>query len=106
MTNLHLGGARGDLAALRAARFPGSETTVDGTWGFDAPDWSPGARVGVCVGGVGFFSSTASRADPAHLGPLAAGGAVVPVRPALPGWSAMSGLAQAAVPSARTVDCG
>lgn len=45
---------------LFAARFPGSETTADGTWTFDAPDLVTGlAAVGyhtVCVGGVGFFN--------------------------------------------------
>jgi arylsulfatase A-like enzyme len=43
-----------------AARFPGSETTGDGTWVFDAADLPGGlARAGyhtVCVGGVGFFN--------------------------------------------------
>jgi hypothetical protein len=45
---------------LFAARFPGSETTGEGTWVFDAPDFVTGlAAVGyhtVCVGGVGFFN--------------------------------------------------
>ncbi len=45
---------------LFAATFPGSETTADGTWVFDAPDLPAGlARAGyhtVCVGGVGFFN--------------------------------------------------
>jgi hypothetical protein len=45
---------------LFAARFPGSETTTEGTWVFDAPDLVSGlAAVGyqtVCVGGVGFFN--------------------------------------------------
>jgi arylsulfatase A-like enzyme len=45
---------------LFAATFPGSETTADGTWVFDAPDLPGGlARAGyhtVCVGGVGFFN--------------------------------------------------
>ncbi|GAA2584507.1 hypothetical protein GCM10010411_16520 [Actinomadura fulvescens] len=43
-----------------AGRFPGSETTGDGTWTFDAADLPAGlAAVGyhtVCVGGVGFFN--------------------------------------------------
>jgi Sulfatase len=43
-----------------AARFPGSETTSDGTWVFDAADLPGGlAKAGyhtVCVGGVGFFN--------------------------------------------------
>jgi arylsulfatase A-like enzyme len=43
-----------------AARFPGSETTGDGTWVFDAADLPTGlAKAGyhtVCVGGVGFFN--------------------------------------------------
>jgi hypothetical protein len=43
-----------------AARFPGSESTVDGTWVFDAPDivtalGAKGYRT-VCLGGVGFFN--------------------------------------------------
>jgi hypothetical protein len=43
-----------------AARFPGSESTVDGTWVFDAPDIvtalaADGYRT-VCLGGVGFFN--------------------------------------------------
>ena len=45
---------------LFAARFPGSETTVDGTFVFDAPDIVSGfAAAGyatVCIGGVGFFN--------------------------------------------------
>lgn len=45
---------------LFAARFPGSETTVDGTFVFDAPDLVTGfAGLGyatVCIGGVGFFN--------------------------------------------------
>ncbi len=45
---------------LFAARFPGSETTGDGTWVFDAADLPHGlAQAGyhtVCVGGVGFFN--------------------------------------------------
>jgi hypothetical protein len=45
---------------LFAARFPGSESTVEGTWAFDAPDLVTGlAQVGyhtACVGGVGFFN--------------------------------------------------
>jgi Sulfatase len=43
-----------------AAAFPGSESTVDGTWVFDAPDVVTAlGGVGyhtVCVGGVGFFN--------------------------------------------------
>lgn len=43
-----------------AARFPGSETTSDETWVFDAADLPTGlAKAGyhtVCVGGVGFFN--------------------------------------------------
>lgn len=43
-----------------AARFPGSESTVDGTWEFDAPDVVTAlAGAGyhtVCLGGVGFFN--------------------------------------------------
>jgi arylsulfatase A-like enzyme len=43
-----------------AARFPGSETTSEGTWVFDAADLPGGlAKEGyhtVCVGGVGFFN--------------------------------------------------
>jgi hypothetical protein len=43
-----------------AARFPGSESTVDGTWVFDAPEIvsalrSHGYRT-ICLGGVGFFN--------------------------------------------------
>jgi arylsulfatase A-like enzyme len=45
---------------LFAARFPGSESTGDQTWVFDAPDVVTAlAKAGyhtVCVGGVGFFS--------------------------------------------------
>ncbi|MFI6516120.1 STM4013/SEN3800 family hydrolase [Spirillospora sp. NPDC050679] len=45
---------------LFAAAFPGSETTAEGTWRFDAADLPTGlARAGyhtVCVGGVGFFN--------------------------------------------------
>ncbi|MBO0870753.1 MAG: STM4013/SEN3800 family hydrolase [Micromonosporaceae bacterium] len=45
---------------LFAARFPGSQSTSDGTWVFDAPDVVTAlAGVGyhtVCVGGVGFFN--------------------------------------------------
>ncbi|MCP2329521.1 hypothetical protein HDA40_008028 [Hamadaea flava] len=45
---------------LFAARFPGSETTADGTWVFDTPDVVGGlAAAGyhtVCLGGVGFFN--------------------------------------------------
>jgi hypothetical protein len=43
-----------------AARFPGSESTVEGTWVFDAPDVVTAlAGAGyhtVCLGGVGFFN--------------------------------------------------
>ncbi len=43
-----------------AAQFPGSETTSEGTWVFDAADLPGGlAKEGyhtVCVGGVGFFN--------------------------------------------------
>ncbi|MFC9972888.1 STM4013/SEN3800 family hydrolase [Spirillospora sp. NPDC127200] len=46
---------------LFAAAFPGSETTAEGTWRFDAADLPTGlARAGyhtVCVGGVGFFNN-------------------------------------------------
>lgn len=45
---------------LYAAAFPGSESTGDDTWTFDAPDVVTGlAKAGyhtVCVGGVGFFN--------------------------------------------------
>jgi arylsulfatase A-like enzyme len=45
---------------LFAARFPGSESTGDGTWVFDGPDLVTGlAAAGyhtACVGGVGFFN--------------------------------------------------
>ncbi|MCW2935235.1 MAG: hypothetical protein JWM19_6197 [Actinomycetia bacterium] len=45
---------------LFAARFPGSETTSDGTWVFDAADLPHGLALAgyhtVCVGGVGFFN--------------------------------------------------
>ncbi|MEV6522655.1 STM4013/SEN3800 family hydrolase [Longispora sp. NPDC051575] len=45
---------------LFAAAFPGSESTTDGTWVFDAPDLVTGlSRAGyhtVCLGGVGFFN--------------------------------------------------
>jgi arylsulfatase A-like enzyme len=45
---------------LFAARFPGSETTTDGTWVFDAADLPTAlAAAGyhtACVGGVGFFN--------------------------------------------------
>ncbi len=50
----------GPHARLFAARFPGSETTADGTWVFDAPDLVAGlADAGyhtLCLGGVGFFN--------------------------------------------------
>lgn len=45
---------------LFAARFPGSVSTAEGTWVFDAPDLVTGlAAVGyhtLCLGGVGFFN--------------------------------------------------
>jgi hypothetical protein len=45
---------------LFAACFPGSETTGERTWVFDAPDIATGlAQAGyhtICVGGVGFFN--------------------------------------------------
>ncbi|MFC6884005.1 MULTISPECIES: STM4013/SEN3800 family hydrolase [Actinomadura] len=45
---------------LFAGRFPGSETTADGTWTYDAADLPSGlAKAGyhtACVGGVGFFN--------------------------------------------------
>jgi hypothetical protein len=45
---------------LFAARFPGSETTGEGTWQFDAADLPAGLALAgyhtVCVGGVGFFN--------------------------------------------------
>lgn len=45
---------------LFAARFPGSETTTDDTFVFDAPDVVTGlAQSGyhtICIGGVGFFN--------------------------------------------------
>jgi arylsulfatase A-like enzyme len=50
----------GTHARLFAARFPGSESTMDGTWVFDGPDLVTGlAAAGyhtACVGGVGFFN--------------------------------------------------
>lgn len=43
-----------------AARFPGSESTVDGTWVFDAPDLVTALNDSgyhtLCLGGVGFFN--------------------------------------------------
>src|SRR5690348_3024335 len=49
---------------LFAARFPGSETTTEATFVFDAPDIVTGlAKLGyhtICIGGVGFFN----RASP------------------------------------------
>jgi hypothetical protein len=52
--------APGPHPRLFAATFPGSESTMDGTWVFDAPDLITGlAAAGyhtVCVGGVGFFN--------------------------------------------------
>lgn len=54
------GGRAGRQQRLFAARFPGSETTGERTWVFDAPDLVTALRdVGyhtVCVGGVGFFN--------------------------------------------------
>ncbi|MCW2917289.1 MAG: hypothetical protein JWN52_5357 [Actinomycetia bacterium] len=50
----------GPHSRLFAARFPGSETTADGTWVFDAAHLPAGlAKAGyhtVCIGGVGFFN--------------------------------------------------
>ncbi len=50
----------GPHARLFAARFAGSETTVDQTFVFDAPEIVTGlAQVGyrtICIGGVGFFN--------------------------------------------------
>lgn len=52
--------APGPHPRLFAAAFPGSETTAEGTWVFDAADLPGGlAKAGyhtVCVGGVGFFN--------------------------------------------------
>jgi hypothetical protein len=52
--------APGRHPRLFAARFPGSETTTDETFVFDAPDLVTGLAVQgyhtVCIGGVGFFS--------------------------------------------------
>lgn len=52
--------APGRHPRLFAARFPGSETTDESTYVFDAPDLVTGlAAVGyhtVCIGGVGFFN--------------------------------------------------
>lgn len=52
--------APGRHPRLFAARFPGSETTGEGTYVFDAPDLVTGlAAQGyhtVCIGGVGFFN--------------------------------------------------
>ncbi|GGK88127.1 membrane protein [Planomonospora parontospora subsp. parontospora] len=52
--------APGPHPRLFAATFPGSETTGQGTWVFDAPDLPTGlAAAGyrtICVGGVGFFN--------------------------------------------------
>jgi hypothetical protein len=52
--------APGRHPRLFAARFAGSETTMDGTWVFDAPDLVTGlAAAGyhtLCLGGVGFFN--------------------------------------------------
>jgi hypothetical protein len=50
----------GPHARLFALAFPGSETTVDGTCVFDAPDIVSGLAgrgyYTVCIGGVGFFN--------------------------------------------------
>jgi hypothetical protein len=50
----------GRHARLFAARFPGSETTTEATYVFDAPEIVTGlAQLGyhtVCIGGVGFFN--------------------------------------------------
>ncbi|HLZ60192.1 MAG TPA: STM4013/SEN3800 family hydrolase [Ktedonosporobacter sp.] len=47
-------------ARLFAARFPGSETTTDTTFVFDAPDIVSGLAASgyhtICIGGVGFFN--------------------------------------------------
>jgi hypothetical protein len=52
--------APGPHPRLFAARFPGSETTGEGTWVFDAADLPHGLELAgyhtVCVGGVGFFN--------------------------------------------------
>jgi arylsulfatase A-like enzyme len=52
--------APGPHPRLFAARFPGSETTADGTWVFDAADLPHGLALAgyhtACVGGVGFFN--------------------------------------------------
>lgn len=52
--------ANGPHERLFAARFPGSETTGDRTFVFDAPDMVSGlAALGyrtICIGGVGFFN--------------------------------------------------
>ena len=52
----------GEHTRLLAARFPGSETTGDDTWVFDAPDVVTAlAAEGyhtICLGGVGFFAMT------------------------------------------------
>lgn len=51
---------RGPHPRLFAAAFPGSETTAEGTWRFNAADLPAGlAQAGyhtICVGGVGFFN--------------------------------------------------
>lgn len=52
--------AQGPHPRLFAARFAGSESTADGTWVHDTPDFvsalaAEGYRT-VCVGGVGFFN--------------------------------------------------
>jgi hypothetical protein len=52
--------AQGPHPRLFAARFAGSESTADGTWVHDTPDFvsalaGEGYRT-VCVGGVGFFN--------------------------------------------------
>lgn len=52
--------APGPHPRLFATRFPGSETTTEHTWVFDAPDIVTGlADQGyhtICIGGVGFFN--------------------------------------------------
>ena len=52
--------APGPHPRLFAARFPGSETTMEQTFVFDAPDIVTGlGKIGyrtICIGGVGFFN--------------------------------------------------
>jgi arylsulfatase A-like enzyme len=52
--------APGKHPRLFALRFPGSETTAEGTAVFDAPDIVTGLRQSgyhtICIGGVGFFN--------------------------------------------------